>query len=175
MFNCFVLSPGELATPGAAIAAARAGGVGILDATRCPTDELPGLEARLGELLARAPTDCTVGLRLGVAQLRRTRTLVSALQSRAHVLILRGRPGAPAALDGLSSDGRTVLAEIDSVEAAAEWQAAWPGIGGFVASGGEAGGWASASGGFVLIQALLAAGMAPVYLRGGIGEHGAAA
>ena len=174
-FTCFALSPGELATPSVAIAAARAGGVGILDATRCSTDEFSALEARLGELLANTPTDSTVGLRLGVAQLRRAKTLLSAFQSRPHVLILRGRPGAPATLDELSVDGRTVLAEIDSVASAVEWQAASPGIGGFVADGGEAGGWSSASGGFVLIQALLSAGIAPVYLRGGIGEHGAAA
>jgi acyl transferase domain-containing protein/NAD(P)H-dependent flavin oxidoreductase YrpB (nitropropane dioxygenase family)/NAD(P)-dependent dehydrogenase (short-subunit alcohol dehydrogenase family) len=175
LFTCLTLTPGELATPGLAIAAARAGGVGILDATRCSTGELPALEALVGELMSGTPADSAIGLRLGLAQLRRAKPLLSALQSRAHVLIVRGRPGATSALDGLAGDGRTLLAEIDSVEAAAEWQAAWPDIGGFVVNGSEAGGWSSASGGFVLIQALLGAGIGPLYLRGGIGEHGAAA
>jgi len=174
-FTCLALSPGELARADVAIAAARAGGVGILDASRCTADEFPALEARFGELLARTPAESLIGLRLGLAQLRRAKPLLSALASRPHVLILGGRPGGVAALEGLAGDGRTVLAEVDTPEAAAEWQSAWPSVAGFVANGGEAGGWGSGSGGFVLIQALLAAGIGPVYLRGGVGEHGAAA
>ena len=169
LFSCLVLSPGELATSGPAIAAARAGGIGILDATRCAPEELPLLQARLGELVTQTPSDARIGLRIGIAQLRRFKPLISRLASRPYVLILRGKPGA--ALEGLSGGEGTFLTEIDSVEAAAEWQAEWPNVGGFIANGGEAAGWSSASGGFVLVQALLAGGFGPVYLRGGIGEQ----
>ncbi|HLJ21764.1 MAG TPA: SDR family NAD(P)-dependent oxidoreductase [Stellaceae bacterium] len=174
-FSCLALSPGELATPGLAIAAARAGGIGIVDAVRCSAAELPGIKAHLGELLDKTPTQSLIGLRLGVTQLRRAKPLLSMLAARRHILILCGRPGASSGLEALADDVRTVLAEVDSVEAAAEWQAAWPDIAGFIADGGESGGWGSASGGFVLVQALLAARLGPVYLRGGAGEHGAAA
>ena len=174
-FTCLALSPGELATPGAAIAAARAGGVGILDLTRCAPEGLPALEARVGELIAQTSAESTIGLRLGLGQLRRATPLLSALAPRAHVVILRGRPSAPSALEGLSGGERTILAEVESVEAATAWQADWPSIGGFVANGGEAAGWSSGSGGFVLVQALLASGVGPIWLRGGVGEHGAAA
>ncbi len=173
-FSCLVYSPGELSSPRPAIAAARAGGIGVLDATRCTPDELPSLEANLGKLIAHAPAESIIGLRLGVAQLRRFKPLLAALAPRAHVLVLQGRPVAVSALDSAGRK-RTLLAEVDSVAAAVAWQAAAPGIDGFVANGGEAAGWSSGSGGFVLVQTLLAANVGPVYLRGGIGEHGAAA
>jgi len=139
-FTCLALAPGELAVPGAAIAAARAGGIGVLDVTRCGAEVLPELEARLRQLAAQTPADSTIGLRLGVAQLRRARPLLSVLASKAHVLLVRGRPSAPSDLESASGRERAVLAEVDSVEAAAAWQAAWPSIDGFVANGAEAAG-----------------------------------
>ena len=87
-FSCLVLSPGELETSGTAIAAARAGGIGILDATRCAPEELPLLQARLGELMTLTPSDAQIGLRIGIAQLRRFKPLISGLTSRPSSILL---------------------------------------------------------------------------------------
>jgi acyl transferase domain-containing protein/NAD(P)H-dependent flavin oxidoreductase YrpB (nitropropane dioxygenase family)/NAD(P)-dependent dehydrogenase (short-subunit alcohol dehydrogenase family) len=170
-FDCLVLSPGEIEGSGLAVAAARAGGVGVLDLARCRPGELPDLERRLRTLIAQVSAEARIGLRLDSAQIAWASPLLDLLDGRPHWLILAGAPlrGAPG-----RHANRHILAEVLSVDEASAWSA-MPGIDGLVAAGTEAGGWSGGPTGFILLQALLRQGNARVYVRGGVGEHGAAA
>ncbi|MCU0233239.1 MAG: nitronate monooxygenase, partial [Thermoanaerobaculales bacterium] len=162
--------------PALAIAGSRAGAVGILDLGALA--DLDGARHALTELLRLGRT--AVGLRVEAnGDASAIAELVAALPPGAGWLVLAPGIGgafaaAPqAAIASARERGLNVLAEVSSrqdAEAALEL-----GVQGLVAKGSEAGGRVDEETTFVLLQELLQHVDLPVWARGGIGTHTAAA
>ncbi|TAM25636.1 MAG: hypothetical protein EPN60_11870, partial [Nevskiaceae bacterium] len=168
-FEILVYSPTGLGAPDLAVAASRAGALGVLDLADTPAaDCLPALERLLEQL------DGRFGLRLGLAQEEVLPELLALVGGRALSLIVCG--GAPtlnALLPAITSRaGLRLLAEISSAEQLAELPA---GLDGLIARGHKAGGWVGEDGSFLLLQKLHGKTDLPIYALGGISEHSAAA
>lgn len=161
-FRVMVLSPGQLSHPGLALAAARSGGVGLVDAAHGA-----GAQAahHLTALLARTTDSQEIGLRIRAGQREAAQALLGALSARRHVVIVTGAgPELADACGALRGPGRTVLAEVgDDAEVDALLGV---GVDGVVACGREAGGWVGSSSTFVLLQRLVQRGVPSLYARG---------
>jgi acyl transferase domain-containing protein/NAD(P)H-dependent flavin oxidoreductase YrpB (nitropropane dioxygenase family)/NAD(P)-dependent dehydrogenase (short-subunit alcohol dehydrogenase family) len=167
------LHPAEAGGISLAIAAQRAGGVGILDISRCTSREQAAAIAELRTGLDLSMLAAT-GLRLRPDQF-----------PTVPLDVIRGpllcsTPGtdtlAAALADGnLQEHASRLYIEIASLKALDAVGAAHYVPAGLIARSQESGGWAGDTGGLVLMQALLAADIAPVWVQGGIGPVGIAA
>ncbi len=160
----FVLTPYGLCDPVLAIAAARAGAVGILETGTAPTPET--LDSALETLNRQAP-DGSWGARLEADNGCLATTLAA---SPAWMVV---PPALVPALTGFRQRGGRVAVEIcewDGEEAAAlaDHVDAW------WLKGHEAGGAVGETSAFVLLQEAPRYTDKPVHVRGGIGEHTAA-
>ncbi|MEW5989224.1 MAG: nitronate monooxygenase, partial [Chloroflexota bacterium] len=156
-----------LAQPDLAIAAGRAGGLGILDLTYTKLDAAQQAVDRLARY-GRAGG----GVRLDGSDLHDGELARLALPAEIHTIILSG----PADLERVrhfQMDGRRVWLEVTSLARARQGEA-W-GVDGLVAKGQEAGGWIGEETTFILLQRLVRAVTLPVYAQGGIGLHTIAA
>ncbi len=179
-FTCLSLSPIELTHPGLAIAASRAGGVGVLDREFCSQGNLNKAIRNLEKLLNSVKPNESVGLRLRLDQIAESQELLAMLDRRAHWLILCGWNGQ--ALASLASlphhKERQLLLEVTNIEEIGEetllTSFPYP-IAGLIAKGHESGGWVGEDSAFVLTQKLVQRQSLPVYVQGGIGIHTAAA
>ncbi|ROH87810.1 SDR family NAD(P)-dependent oxidoreductase [Stagnimonas aquatica] len=168
-FEILVYSPAGLGTPDLAVAASRAGALGVLDLVGTASEDcLPALQGLLEQ------TEGALGLRLGAEQQPLLPELLSRLGTRPLNLIVCG--GAPA-LDALlpAIAGRADLRLLAEITAAEQLTGLPAGIDGLIARGHEAGGWVGEDGSFLLLQKLHGKTALPVYALGGIGEHSAAA
>jgi acyl transferase domain-containing protein/NAD(P)H-dependent flavin oxidoreductase YrpB (nitropropane dioxygenase family)/short-subunit dehydrogenase len=171
--DCICLCPvADGGRPQIAIAAERAGGVGILDVEFARDKDAVArcLESLLSDTRGR------IGLRLAPDQIDWCGELLAQLSRRPHWLILAaGQDARPPDLIGAlpRSAARTLLIEICDAEAARALSGT--AIGGLIAKGNEAGGWVGEDSAFVLLQKLLDLRAHPVYVRGGIGPNAAAA
>jgi len=181
-FTCASLSPlwlpGAAAPERIALAAARAGGVGLLDAEFCPASAVavaaPALQ-RLLDALAAAATTPAVGLRLDWTQRHTHAPLLAALAHRPHHLILCGwQQSAATAAEELAAPGRQLWLEIGAVADTAALPHLPPAVAGWVARGSECGGRCGQETAFILCQHL-ARQERPFWVCGGIGLHTAAA
>ena len=147
-------------------AAGRAGGVGIIDVASA--DELAGLAA---ELDRRAVT--TWWLRPGPA-VRPEHVLAAGLVPAMVVVspIAQDAAAFAGTVDAWAEVGGDVAAQVVSRSEGEVARAA--GVAGLVASGSEAGGRIGDTEAFILFQHLIGLGL-PVWVRGGIGLHTAAA
>jgi len=175
-FDCLCLAPcAGREAPALMIAAARAGGVGLLD---LEFSERPGDAAQaLGRALAAVGAEGRLGLRVPAAMLEAIDGLLEMFADRDSLLLVADWDARDLAgrLKHLSGDPRRrVLLEVTSLEQAAD-ASAIAGVSGLVARGHEAGGWVGEDTAFILTQKLLRAGTGPVYVLGGIGLHTAAA
>src|SRR5947207_615983 len=82
------LTPITLSHPGLAVATARAGGIAVLDADLCSAADLPEARRNLHSLLALAPGNSRVGLRLRTEQIPDLGVLLKDLAARDHWLVL---------------------------------------------------------------------------------------
>ncbi|MDP3858230.1 MAG: SDR family NAD(P)-dependent oxidoreductase [Stagnimonas sp.] len=168
-FEIVVVSPAGLGAPDLAVAAGRAGALGLLDLVDTPAEQC----AAALESLLRATTGA-VGLRLGPAQLEAWPALQTQVGARALTLVLSGGSAiiraVQTSLAGLASP--RLLAEITAVEQLAELP---HGLQGLVARGHEAGGEIGDDGSFILLQKLRGRTALPILAQGGIGVHSAAA
>lgn len=176
-FSCLSLTPIESAHVGPAAAAARAGGVALLDAEFCREEDSARAGANLERLLELAGRSAPVGLRLTADQVAARRGWLERLAARPHWLILAGWEGQ--ALPALEASlppavARTLLLEVTDA-AQLDALAGQTGADGLVARGHESGGWVGEDSAFILTQKLLARQARPVYVQGGVGPHAAAA
>ena len=162
--------------PAVAVATARAGGWGIVDAVA----DRSALALALGRLTRSGRK--SLGLLLGTRNQELLTDIPDELLGALDVVVLGCDGNRP---DG-SGEGRDlshvirrlkalqcrVLLEVIGVDAIrwAEEEA----IDGVVAKGNESGGWVSEESALVLLQHVLAATRLPVWVRGGIGLHSAA-
>lgn len=180
-FICFSLSPIELSRPSIAIATVKAGGVGIVDREFCPDENLDLASKNLNTLLnAVSDRDSNVGLRLRADRIETSQILLDTLSKRPHWLILcEWKPESLAeTIKKLPiSDICNLLLEVSSAEQLEKLAIESLPIRGILAKGSESGGWIGigADPAFILTQKLLKTQKCPVYVRGGIGVHTAAA
>src|SRR5690349_6961134 len=148
------LSPFGTPNPALVVAAARAGGLGVLD-----------LGPHAGRDLARVTARCP-----GTFRVRRRGPLTGALPDAADTVVVDLADPVPECSE---LGERRVLAIVTSVAEAVA--AIGYGAAGLIAKGAEAGGRAGGSPAFVLLQQVLALTDLPVWLWGSIGPDTAAA
>ena len=165
MFEFVVLCPARGAAPGLAIAATRAGALGVVDlqfterpeAALGPARQLAELgHGRWGAAVHGAPILDAL--------------LAAELPGLDSVLLTDADGGELQRLIGaVHRSGHRAWVIATDVAAAIAAQAA--GADGIVAKGSEAGGWIGDEGAFVLVQRILGAVALPVWMHGGVGVH----
>lgn len=150
------------------MAAGRAGAMGVLDLAGVGPEIAAEALVRAGRFAAHP---FALRLEAGTA----AGLLGGKLPEKLAAIVCAGGDGTDwgTALDLIRRAGCAPLAEVASREAAARAMAA--GAEGVIASGHEAGGIGAEESSFVLLQGLLAEGIGPVWVRGGIGMQSAAA
>lgn len=171
MFQFLVATPPGDCEPSLAIAASRAGAIGLLDAEHA-RDYAAVLDAATAcARFAGAP----FGLKCGADQPELIQALLAATISQLQLVVLTRPtlPGAAALAESLRASGRQVLLEVTGLgelRAALDLPAD-----GLVAKGSEAGGRVGEETAFVLLQGCLQQSKLPVYVHGGVGQHSVAA
>jgi NAD(P)H-dependent flavin oxidoreductase YrpB (nitropropane dioxygenase family) len=168
-FKVLVLTPAGTGDPALAIAASRAGHLGVFNA------ELPlapgALEAGLAQLAATAPA----GYGLAASDAQTALAMVGAYaQQGLGLIVLPAEAGfaAPDAVAAIRAAGVSVLLE------AIRWDDRLAGAlaaDGIIVKGHEAGGRIGEATSFILLQQALSGGATTVHVRGGIGLHSAGA
>ena len=170
-FRILCLTAPGAADPSVAVAASRAGALGVLD-LELACDEPAALLA-LGRLARLARADC--GVKLDGTRIPFLDAVARALPGRVRTVLLT--PGDPDLLRpriaAWRAAGVEILVEAVSMEEAA--LGADLGVDGLVAKGHEAAGRVGDETTFILLQRLLTRGSLPVFAQGGIGLHTAAA
>ena len=173
-FRLIALTPSGLDDPAIAIAACRAGEIGILDLGHSRnTGSAMEAVGKLARLAKRSS-----GVRLSDVNPDLLAIVVEGLPEAIDIVVLSADDPERLAktIRGLKSRGRQVMLEVtDSRQTRA---GAEIGVDGFIVKGHESGGWVGEETAFVLLQRLLSepawSGL-PVWVRGGIGLHTAAA
>lgn len=175
---CFAVAAAGMGHAGTAIAAARAGGIGILDWEWCFADEtcIENAVRHLERLLALPHQEDSTPL-VGV-RLRADQTLPKSARDKLrcipHWLILSQWDRHPDASTTLQHpDSCHLLLEVTDPGQLAQSQP-WQPMG-FVGRGHESGGWCSPDSAFLLTQKLVDSTDLPVWIQGGIGVRTAAA
>jgi acyl transferase domain-containing protein/NAD(P)H-dependent flavin oxidoreductase YrpB (nitropropane dioxygenase family)/NAD(P)-dependent dehydrogenase (short-subunit alcohol dehydrogenase family) len=170
-FQLMAITAPAMANPSIAVAAARAGALGILD-LEFARDQEAALTA-LVKLGTYGKNDCGVKL-AGRAEKFFTR-VTSGLPPTVKFVILsyRERDGLYRCVKGLREKNLHILLEVNSVEHAKLGEEV--GVDGLIAKGHEAGGWVGEETTFIMLQRLLASVSLPIWAQGGIGLHTAAA
>ncbi len=174
-FRLIALTPSGLEDPAIAIAACRAGEIGILD-LELSRDGAAAMRA-LSKLARFAKKGA--GIRLNGANLDRlAHVTAGGLPDAVDIVVLSadGPKSLAEWVHRFKGLGRQVMLEVtDGRQAKTGTEI---GVDGFIVKGHESGGWVGEETAFVLLQRLLAeparAGL-PVWVRGGIGIHTAAA
>jgi acyl transferase domain-containing protein/NAD(P)H-dependent flavin oxidoreductase YrpB (nitropropane dioxygenase family)/NADP-dependent 3-hydroxy acid dehydrogenase YdfG len=155
------LTPFEVPDARLAAAFARAGGLAVLDLGRDPS-----MAARaLTQMTGRAPSG------FGIRVANRAEFAALQLTDDVRVIVVDARDARACAW--AIASGRTVFLEVTSIDEARI--AGRIGAHGVIAKGSEAGGYVGAETSFVLLQHLIGEIDLPIWVRGGIGIHTAAA
>lgn len=176
-FTVLVYCPAGAAPPALAGAAARAGGVGVLDLASCPPERLPRALAQAGNLIDQAGTDQELGLRIRPDQSGLLADLFDGWHTGTRWLVLAldgGREADPGQCAQWANQFH-LLKEVSGPDQARAALQACPGLRGVIGVGTEAGGWGGRESAFVLAQRLGAWNEAPFYVRGGLGPYAAGA
>ena len=157
--------------PGPTVAAARAGGTGILDlehadSTKAATD----IVVRATALARRAKGE--LGVRIAASAPWAEDLLRSLPDGIAFAVIVSDEIADCAALVAAAGSRRSMLEVTSSSQANGAREA---GFSALIAKGHEAAGWVGEESTFILLQRLLAEHDLPVWAKGGIGIHSAAA
>ncbi len=172
-FHVLVLCPVDFGSPALAAAAARAGGVGVLDAESGPGASFDRIRESLALLLDATGPDQPIGLRLSSKRWAEADELLALIGERPHWLVVAGPPSDP--IEIAPAARRRVLLELTSLDDPSRLDAWADRLHGLVARGSESGGPVGSETAFILSQRLLATGRLPVYVQGGVGPHIAAA
>ena len=174
-FGIFASNISGLPDPAIAIAACRFGASGVLNLEAAGSlDQARAALARL-EKFTRSRGNQAVALDAFAAI---TPELIAGLSASIRTVIFTGARSPllaklVKAARGSKKDARTIHLEVTSSEEARI--GAGLGVDGFIAKGQEAGGFVGEETSFVLLQRLLQESTLPVWVRGGIGMHSAAA
>jgi len=180
-FKLVALTPPGQTDPSIAIAASRAGALGVLDLEYLAWDDAAAAETAAGaidRLAAFSGADCGIKLDGRAAELYATLaecTEGDGLPDPITVVILTPADSKILTpfIETLHGDGLTVLLEATSIEDAR--------LGvrveadGLIAKGNEAAGWVGDETTFILVQRFLRDLSLPVWAQGGMGAHTAAA
>jgi acyl transferase domain-containing protein/NAD(P)H-dependent flavin oxidoreductase YrpB (nitropropane dioxygenase family)/NAD(P)-dependent dehydrogenase (short-subunit alcohol dehydrogenase family) len=170
-FDYIVVTPPGFADPALAIAASRAGALGVLDLQFLDDEEVA--LAAVNILARQSRNRC--GIRLDSSASPVFDRVLSDLPDALSVAILS--PIDPKRVvdrvRGLHARNLTVLLEVISDAEARDGEQA--GVDGLIAKGNESGGRVGEETTFVLLQRLLGTTALPVWAQGGIGLHSAAA
>ncbi|MDB5969787.1 MAG: family NAD(P)-dependent oxidoreductase [Hydrocarboniphaga sp.] len=167
-FEIIALAPAGWAHPGVAVAAARAGGVGLLDLEFC-TDEARAL-ANFRRLLAT--TDGRVGVQATAVHLPLLEQLIGIAGERPLTLVLAQRGGSLSGAESLCRGGQNrLLIEVTATDDLDNLSLTPDGI---IAKGHESPGWVGEDSSYILVQKLLRKTRLPIYVRGGVGINTAA-
>ncbi|MFO0752029.1 MAG: SDR family oxidoreductase [Thermodesulfovibrionales bacterium] len=170
-FECIALTPGGLPEPAIAVAAARAGGIGVLDLEY--TDDVRTAHQSIGIMAREAGGRC--GIKVNCGDDAFVAALLPELPECIEVAILTG--GDPdqviQSAAAFHRRARRVILEVTSLDQALFGQEA--GVDGLLAKGSEAAGIVGEKTAFILLQQLLPRTDLPVLAQGGIGVHTAAA
>src|SRR5215471_12098476 len=163
------MTPPVLADPSIAIAATRAGGIGVLDLQYC-TDTQAALAA-VGDLANYSKSN--YGIKLGGSDCELITRLKPLLTEQLSLVILSLEDSLEEQISLLKDGYRSLLLETTSIEEAKLGEAL--GFNGLIAKGNESGGRVGEENTFILLQALLNRSQLPIWGQGGIGLHNAAA
>jgi len=165
-FQILALTPAGLPDPAIAIAATRAGEIGVLDLEL--TSDIAEAEQAIAVLDGALAGP--FGVKLSSLDPELAVALTPRLPQGARLLILTPAeaPIRAPLLAELKAAGRSLLFEVDSLRAAEE--ARRLGADAVIAKGSEAAGWIGEQSSFVLLQALASFDL-PVYVQGGVGLH----
>ena len=170
-FHCLVQTPAGLDDLALAIAASRAGGVGVFNAEAHSNQ---WIEERL-TVLTQATLQQVCGVKLAVLDSTLQNWLLSEANVSLRWLLLDETAASALATDWLTAfrclGGRVLVESVG-------WRESYradPEIDGWIVKGHEAGGAVGEDSTFILLQKFLAWQTRPVYVRGGVGRHGAAA
>jgi len=179
-FHILALTPHGTSDPAIAIAASRAGELGVLDLQRRlvrphPDNAQRRDDARAALAVLAARAGAPFGIKLDTRDAGLLDDLMAAAPDGLTLVILdhEATDALPRAISSLRAKGLSVLVEVTDLPQALS--AVGAGATGVIAKGHEAGGRVGEESTFVLLQHLLGALDAPVYAHGGIGLHGAAA
>jgi acyl transferase domain-containing protein/NAD(P)H-dependent flavin oxidoreductase YrpB (nitropropane dioxygenase family)/NAD(P)-dependent dehydrogenase (short-subunit alcohol dehydrogenase family)/acyl carrier protein len=170
-FQLIALTPPGLVDASIAIAACRAGGLGVLDLEY--TRNASAAIAAIAKLAQHAKQACGIKIDANAEEFvadvssRLPEQIKVAILTAAHPDILRWQ------VHRLRSRSVRILLEITHLEQAL--LGAEMGVDGLIAKGQEAGGWVGEETSFILLQKLMATVSLPVWVQGGIGLHTAAA
>lgn len=175
MQTVLAVTPAHVLDPQIAIAASRAGELGILDLGM--RDDTSGVAAAIGQLREKAGTAGRWGVRwdtLG-AKARGLERLAELLPCSVPVLVLGGLAIEEAVrlFPAAKRLAEQVFFEVSDGKAALKAQAA--GYSGLIVKGHEAGGWVGKSSSFILLQELREQITIPYWIQGGICPHSAGA
>jgi len=170
-FLLMAMTPPGLTDPSIAIAASRAGELGVLNLERT-RDEIAARDA-IARMTHHARRPC--GVKLDGCPSAFVDRIVRSLSEQVEVVVLT--PWDPAALPSQVADLRkrrlTILLEVTCLEQARLGEQLE--VDGLIAKGLEAGGWVGEETTFILLQRLLSQVHLPVWAYGGIALHTAAA
>ena len=171
-FTTLVFSPCGHPDPGLAIAACRFGAVGVLDVGSSMDDS--SRDRALATLAVHAHNP--FGLALSGTKAGSLGFLGTWVDRGLQWLIVDPQTAAreQGDLEGLRNAGVRVLIELVGMRAESD-PYTFPNADGFVLKGHESGGWVGEETAFILLQWALKRGLGPLYVRGGIGLHTAAA
>ncbi|MHA7834266.1 MAG: beta-ketoacyl synthase N-terminal-like domain-containing protein, partial [Algiphilus sp.] len=174
-FDVITLSPASWAHPGVAVAAARAGGVGVLDLEFC--DDGARAAAHFARLLKETGLG-EIGLRVTPEQTELASSILSAAPEDRPLVVIAAGPG-----DAVVKLARTLRKQrnqatgdrllIESCDSSLKLGQLK--VDGIIARGFEAPGWGGEDSSYVLAQKWLAHTTLPLLVRGGVGPHSAAA
>jgi len=176
LFQCIALCSAEK-SPHVAIAASRAGGIGILD---CEFAEGSSQLLQNIQSLTQPQGQGQVGLKFHVRQQSQLEDWLSALNVENSVMIISWYGSTVEALKSVmaliekNKSHASIFIEVTALSQVNEL-ADVQGIAGFVAKGHECGGWVGEDAAFILSQKLVAATDLPIFTQGGIGIHTASA
>ena len=170
-FQFIALTPPGLADPSIAIAASRAGELGVFDLEYAENDRVA--LSGISKIAQYSNRDC--GVRLDGRDVKFINRVRSDLPKQIQVVILsQSDPGAlRLQIKTFHDQNLFVLVETTCLDQALLGVEA--GADGLIAKGHEAGGWVGQETTFILIQQLLSNVSLPVWAQGGIGLHTAAA
>lgn len=177
-FTCIVLCSGLLEHPGPAVAAARAGCVGILGYEFVPHVRRTQLQQEIDQFLSLAGPEKHVGVRFSAEQNTLFCPFLRKFSSRRLWIVVS--QWSPESLQELQNalagqSEHRLLAEITDVSDVAKLTSCEIPVDGLIVKGNESGGWVGDSPAFILLQKVLSETRLDVYVQGGIGLNTAAA
>ncbi|MEI7879316.1 MAG: SDR family NAD(P)-dependent oxidoreductase [bacterium] len=170
-FHFMATSIAGFMAPDIALAAIRAGEIGIINGESAPSEA--ALRSALAELRDAPRERC--GLRLDLGNTTITPGLLKDLPPQVGWIILARTKPAEVGGHILRLHKHDVRVLVESVELETAQAAETAGADGVIAKGNEAGGWVGEETSFILLQRLRQVITLPIWIQGGIGAHTVAA